>query len=170
MRCKERMGRGAARACVRLWVCAALAAAVMVVCAGCMQQAQPSSTASVGDVSQSASDVSAPAAQQDPLEQKVQEKQASMTLEQKVAQLFIVRPEVLAGADDSNAVTEFDDATKAACARYPVGGVVLFAQNVVDPQQTKTLNEAYQAELQSAAGLPAFIGVDEEGARFHVSP
>ena len=79
---------------------------------------------------------------------------ASMTLREKVGQLFIVRPEALAGEK-----TVLTDATAAALERYPVGGFALFAENISDPVQLKGLNAA----LTDACGIAPFLAVDEEG-------
>ena len=92
----------------------------------------------------------------------------SMTLEEKVGQLFMVFPETLSGVDTyvglndgagKNAVTKASEDIKAAVKKYHIGGVVMFAQNVVTPNQITAFNR----DLQSAAGIPLFIAVDEEG-------
>ena len=67
---------------------------------------------------------------QDGLEAQVSAKLSEMTLEQKVAQLFIVRPESLTGVGQ---VIAAGDATKAALEKMPVGGVVYFADNLALP-------------------------------------
>ena len=47
-----------------------------------------------------------------------------------------------------------------------LGGVILFADNLVDPSQIIQLTSDLQnAALQSNAGLPLFISVDQEGGR-----
>lgn len=110
-----------------------------------------------------------------PAEQKLQ----TMTLEQKVAQLFMVTLETLedpaaaaaqaTSAEDDPAaqvepVTSVDDDIRNNLQKYPVGGVILFAQNIVDPSQTTSLNQDLQAAAQSVPGqIPLFIAVDEEG-------
>ena len=89
---------------------------------------------------------------------RAQELLADMTLEQKVGQLFMIRPEALAENTDSP-VTAWSDELDAALAQYPAGGVVLFGQNVVSPEQLTALTGA----LATAGQTPLFIGVDEEG-------
>ena len=81
---------------------------------------------------------------------------ADMTLEQKVGQLFIGTPEQLTGG---NTVTAMDDALAQALVRYPLGGIVLFAQNIQTPDQLTALTQA----LGNIPGIPLFIAVDEEG-------
>lgn len=86
---------------------------------------------------------------------------SSMTLEQKVAQLFFVTPEQLTGAD---VATVAGDLTRASLEELPVGGIVYFSQNITGDEQLRSL-VAGTVELSRAAGagIPAFIGVDEEG-------
>lgn len=83
----------------------------------------------------------------------------SMTLEQKVGQLFIVAPEQLLGKNSP--VTQVTDALKEQLAQYPVGGIVLFGGNVISPEQLSALNR----DLMDASAIPLFLGVDEEGGR-----
>lgn len=71
----------------------------------------------------SGSSSSAKSFEQKPL---VQQKLESMTLEQKVAQLFLVTPEQLTGV--SQAVVA-GSATQRALEDIPVGGLCYFAQN-----------------------------------------
>lgn len=80
----------------------------------------------------------------------------TMTLEEKLWQLFFVAPEALTGEE---AVTESSDALQQALAEKPVGGVILFARNIVSREQTVSL----LADVKSASRLAPFLGVDEEG-------
>ena len=81
---------------------------------------------------------------------------SSMTLEEKLWQLFFVAPEALTGEE---AVTESSDALQQALAEKPVGGVILFARNLISREQTMAL----LADVKSASRLAPFLGVDEEG-------
>ena len=58
-----------------------------------------------------------------------------------------------------NTATVAGEATKKALAQYPVGGIVYFAKNLEDREQTVALLE----NTQSYAKIPLFLGVDEEG-------
>ena len=87
---------------------------------------------------------------------------ASMSLEEKVAQLFFITPEALTGFQT---VTAAGETTKAALDRYPVGGLVYFAQNLVSPAQTKEMLSTVQEYMNDKQGFPIFLGVDEEGGR-----
>lgn len=80
----------------------------------------------------------------------------SMTPEEKVYQLFMVRPEDFLG---SGTVTQFSPELKEAMAAKPVGGVIFFRDNLSDPDQTRQL----LSDFQASASIPLFLGVDEEG-------
>lgn len=79
-----------------------------------------------------------------------------MTLEEKVCQLFMVTPEQITGVD---AAVQAGDMTREALQNYPVGGIVYFAQNIIDEQQLRTMIE----NTKSYSKYPLFVGVDEEG-------
>lgn len=93
----------------------------------------------------------------------------ALTLEQKVGQLFIVRPDALDPSQESDqvndadedGVTEVTDTMKEMLAKYPVGGVCQFGKNITDPDQIIRFNQ----DLQSISEIPMFIAVDEEGGR-----
>lgn len=80
-----------------------------------------------------------------------------MSLRQKVGQLFIIRPDAL--QEDGTDATQLTDSMTAALEMYPVGGIAMFAQNILSPEQLTAFNEA----LQSASEIPLFLSVDEEG-------
>lgn len=79
-----------------------------------------------------------------------------MTLEEKICQLFMVTPEQITGVD---AAVQAGDMTREALQNYPVGGIVYFAQNIIDEQQLRTMIE----NTKSYSKYPLFVGVDEEG-------
>lgn len=80
----------------------------------------------------------------------------SLTPEQKVGQLFIAAPEQLLPGDP---VTAMSDELAAALKTYPLGGIILFSENIQDPEQLTALNQA----LSDSSFLPPFLAVDEEG-------
>lgn len=86
----------------------------------------------------------------------------NMTLEQKVCQMFVITPEDLA---NKNKVTKMDDVMKENLSQYPVGGIVFFASNLIEPVQTKTMLAELQAESKANSGLVLFTCIDEEGGR-----
>ena len=61
---------------------------------------------------------------------------AAMTLEDKVAGLFMVTPEALTGV---KTVVQAGDGTKKALEEYPVGGFIYFGQNIVSEKQLKEM-------------------------------
>ena len=91
----------------------------------------------------------------------------SMTLREKVGQLFFVRPDALdesmelALVNDSAAegVTSVTPSVEQGLRDYPVGGVALFGKNLEgEEQMTKLL-----AGLQGASKVPLLFCIDEEG-------
>lgn len=92
---------------------------------------------------------------------------ADLTLEEKVGQLFLVRPDALDPArtpqqiedPDAAGATALTDAMRATLARIPVGGVVLFGKNIADAGQLA----AFTADPQAAGRVPLLLAVDEEG-------
>ncbi|MBE5041278.1 beta-N-acetylhexosaminidase [Ructibacterium gallinarum] len=82
----------------------------------------------------------------------------TMTLEEKVWQMFFVRPEDITGI---GVAIQAGETTQKALEQYPVGGLVYFSQNIKSREQ---LVEMIQ-NSQSYSKLPLFISVDEEGGR-----
>lgn len=93
---------------------------------------------------------------------KAEEFLSSMTLEQKIYQMFVITPEQLMGYES---VTEMDDTTKERFEQYPVGGVICFAENLCSAEQTRKLLADMQSTSYEVEGLPLFLCVDEEGGR-----
>lgn len=96
----------------------------------------------------------------DPLTRQIDALLGTMTMDQKIGQLFIVTPESLTGVDS---VTAAGDATKAALAQYPVGGIVYFSDNIKEPSQFQEMTENTMSYSKELTGLPIFLSVDEEG-------
>ena len=86
----------------------------------------------------------------------------SMTLEEKVAQLFMITPEALTGTDT---VTAFGSTSQSCYDLRPVGGIIYFSKNLQNPDQTGQMLENAQNYAMSRNGIPLFLGVDEEGGR-----
>lgn len=91
-------------------------------------------------------------------EEKAQELLDSMTLEEKVYQLFIVTPRALTGF---YGVDIAGPATQEALQNYPVGGIIYFSENIYNEGQISDMIRL----SQEYARYPLFIGVDEEGGR-----
>lgn len=151
--------------CRSLWALWMLLAVTLCGC-GKAPEYQESSTSTASISAPTIADVqpesTAPEAV-DPLTARLE----AMTLEEKVGQLFLVRPDALdfsqnqAAIDDPNSpgVTSISDALSEALKRYPVGGIVLFGKNLVSPDQCESMIQDWQA----ASSLPLLIAVDEEG-------
>ena len=78
---------------------------------------------------------------------------ATMTPEEKVAQLFVIQPESLDITTDPTAMTP------ALLARYPVGGFLITGDNIESAEQIRQLTTA----IQTASPIPPLIATDEEG-------
>ena len=95
-------------------------------------------------------------------EMKIDRVLDSMTLEEKVNQLFMITPEALTGV---GTVIQAGDGTREALTEHPVGGLIYFAQNLKDPDQTRTMLENTQEYASARSGFPIFLSVDEEGGQ-----
>ncbi|MGN9233887.1 glycoside hydrolase family 3 N-terminal domain-containing protein [Atopobiaceae bacterium HCP3S3_D6] len=85
---------------------------------------------------------------------------ASLSLEQRVCQLFVVRPEDIV---DVGTVVEAGEATRKALLRRPVGGICYFGRNLEDPDQVRRMLANVESFSEEAVGLPILRAVDEEG-------
>ncbi len=84
----------------------------------------------------------------------------SMTLREKLCQLFFTTPESLAGDAAADAL---DDRLREALADYPVGGIVLFGQNMRTPPQLKSFTEDLREYSLEETGIGLLIGGEELG-------
>ena len=138
-----------------------LAALMLAGCAAPAVQettAPPTETAEVPTVATTAPPVTTEAPPETTLSPEAMDSMlADMTLRQKVGQLFIVRLEQL--LPGTGTVREVTPELEQALEEYPMGGVILFGDNVMKPEQLLTLNEG----LANLSGIPLFIAVDEEG-------
>jgi beta-N-acetylhexosaminidase len=75
-----------------------------------------------------------------------------MSLNEKIYQLFFVRPDALGDAGKTTAER---------LAARPVGGFVCFRDNIDTAEQIT----AMLSDLQAFSAIPLFVGVDEEGGR-----
>lgn len=92
---------------------------------------------------------------------------SEMTVEEKVGQLFWIRPESLDITLSPYQVNDpyYYGRTKASQAmletlrKYPAGGIVFFEKNLTDPEALKE----YMSQLGSSSKVPLLYAVDEEG-------
>lgn len=96
----------------------------------------------------------------DPAAQQAAEYVAGMTLEDKIAQMFMITPDQLTGF---SGVTAAGDTTKEFYNTRPVGGIVYMSENLKDKEQTAAMLTNMQTIAADRIGLPVFLGVDEEG-------
>ncbi|TYQ16507.1 UNVERIFIED_CONTAM: beta-N-acetylhexosaminidase [Acetivibrio alkalicellulosi] len=82
----------------------------------------------------------------------------SMTLEEKIGQLFIA---AFRKDDRGRSLRTLNESTKHQIEKYKLGGVTLFKENIHSISQTTNLIN----EIQSISQIPMFISVDEEGGR-----
>ena len=95
---------------------------------------------------------------EDAVSELVDKTMAEMSLHDKVCQMMFVKPEGLTGTDD---VMVAGDATKQALQAYPVGGIIYFANNFDNVDQTRDMI----SNTQSYSKIGLFIATDEEGGR-----
>lgn len=96
--------------------------------------------------------------EEDLLEELIGTYIADMTLEEKVAGLFVVTPEAITGVQTA---VKAGDGTKEALEKYPVGGFIYFAKNIKSEEQLKEMI----SNTNSYSKYPLFISVDEEGGK-----
>lgn len=81
---------------------------------------------------------------------------AGMTLEEKVAGLFIATPEQLTGV---NTAVRAGEGTKAALEELPIGGIVYYRKNIESEQQIQEM----LANTVAYSKYPMFLAVNEGG-------
>lgn len=94
------------------------------------------------------------------IEERTEEILKDMTTEEKAAQLFIITPEALTGAES---VQSAGNMTKEALEKYPVGGLVYFSNNLISREQTRAMLVDTAVLAKDVTEIPLFLAVDEEG-------
>ena len=99
-----------------------------------------------------------PAPPPDPIENKVAEKIASMTLEEKACALFVGTPEILGGA------SVYSDPSQLAAGfkQYPLSGICWFASNMPNPESVQAMLSA-TSQAGGQDGFAVLQCLDEEG-------
>ena len=151
----------------RRQVAAAAASCLGLALAGCATEGAPAAEPPTVSDRTEAEKGSAPATAAEPDEapgvvrdDEVGALLATLSLEQKVWQLFVVRPEDVTGVGVQTAAGE---TTRKALLDRPVAGICYFAQNLVDADQTRSMLSNTLSYGEEASGLPLFLCVDEEG-------
>ncbi|MCM1506490.1 MAG: glycoside hydrolase family 3 protein [Ruminococcus flavefaciens] len=83
-----------------------------------------------------------------------------MSLHDKVCQMFITTPEQLSGWD---VVTFYDEVVQDSIINYPIGGLIMFSENLETTDQTTEMINAIQECSLANSGIGMFMSVDEEG-------
>ncbi|MFU0512067.1 glycoside hydrolase family 3 protein [Gardnerella leopoldii] len=97
----------------------------------------------------------------DPNSSVVKNVLSKMSLEDKVAQMFIVKPEELAGTYGT--VVSSGSQMQQSFNSIPVGGIMYSRENIQNPNQTQQMISGLQSISESRVSLPALVAVDEEG-------
>ena len=119
-----------------------------------MQEEQSEEVTTDAQISEPTTQEAEPEA--DDLDVLVDSSISQMTLEDKVAGLFMITPEALTGVGK---VVQAGDGTKKALEQYPVGGLIYFGQNIADAKQLKEM----LSNTIMYSKYPLFLGIDEEG-------
>lgn len=96
----------------------------------------------------------------DNIEAQVEEVLTGMTIQEKVAQMFIVLPEAYIGVD---VVTSAGEVTKTAIDELPIGGLIYMERNLQNTEQVREMLTNLQSYSTERIGLPMFTTIDEEG-------
>lgn len=86
-----------------------------------------------------------------------------MTLEEKVTQTIMPDFRNWEVNGEEVGVTELNDDIQQILADYPFGGVILFAENVVETEQTAKLVHQFQSTMVENDHIPLLVGIDQEG-------
>lgn len=97
---------------------------------------------------------------EDIVKQKIDSYIEKMTLEEKIAQLFFIKPESITNVEK---VVQAGETTKQAIDAYPVGGIIYFSENIQSKEQFVSMVSSTQQFMQERMNMKAFIGIDEEG-------
>ena len=93
---------------------------------------------------------------------RIKEIIASMTPQQKLAQMLIVA--LRSDPNNTRTPTAIDENYAELLSRYDFGGILLMGGSIQDTAQTVTMiRDIQKAALNSDAGIPMFISLDEEG-------
>lgn len=126
---------------------------LLVLITGCGSQPSPSEAPPATDIPAIAAVIPETTEAPDPIEDYL----AGMSLREKVGQLFLVCPDVL--DPTAGHITAMTDGIQKGLEQYPVGGFILFSENLTSGDQVMALNAA----LTDACPIAPFLAIDEEG-------
>ncbi|MBQ3866291.1 MAG: beta-hexosaminidase, partial [Clostridia bacterium] len=118
-----------------------------------------------GCAAEPASTVTAPLSAGTTEENKASEILASMTVEEKIAQMLMPAFRYYTDGEGKKVgVEEISPEIRAKLEKYGFAGTIFFAQNIVDSQKTAVLIDAMQRANAAKAGRPQLLcAVDQEG-------
>ena len=128
-------------------LCFTLLAGMLVGCSSHKKKEKSEKSTSVSKSSGELDDIT--------LEGMVSDALSSMTLKEKIGQMFIVCTDSL----DFDAETEVTEKMRQKLQEYKPGGVIFFSYNIKEREQVKNMI----ADIQKTEDIPLFISVDEEG-------
>nr|WP_294464946.1 glycoside hydrolase family 3 protein [uncultured Sellimonas sp.] len=91
---------------------------------------------------------------------EIDQKLEELTLQEKIAQMFMITPDALTGVDGT---WNPGEVTETAYKERPVGGLIMMENNLVSADQIRTWNDAITGFSKETVGLVPFLSVDEEG-------
>ncbi|WJF92141.1 glycoside hydrolase family 3 N-terminal domain-containing protein [Paraburkholderia bonniea] len=100
------------------------------------------------------------------VEEKAEKIVNSMTTREKVGQKIMMAFRYWCAPSQpacTDGLTELPPAVVSAVKQNSIGGVILYADNLVDANQTKQLTSQYKSAVRQDAPVGLLIGVDEEG-------
>ena len=100
------------------------------------------------------------AVSQDTKDTEIDQKLEELTLQEKIAQMFMITPDTLTGVDGT---WNPGEVTETAYKERPVGGLIMMENNLVSADQIRTWNDAITGFSKETVGLVPFLSVDEEG-------
>ena len=91
---------------------------------------------------------------------EIDQKLEELTLQEKVAQMFMITPDALTGVQGT---WNPGEVTETAYKERPVGGLIMMENNLVSQDQIKTWNDTITGFSKEVVGVEPFLSVDEEG-------
>ncbi|PKM52278.1 MAG: beta-N-acetylhexosaminidase [Firmicutes bacterium HGW-Firmicutes-7] len=125
----------------------------VLILTGCMTSNEPSEEA-ISEVINEINDLE----KKKTIDERAEEIVNAMSLEEKVAQLFVID---LYTYNNKVEVTQLSEELESKLVAFPVGGVIYFSGNIVNRDQLIRLTE----DLQRISEIPLFISIDEEGGK-----
>ena len=93
-------------------------------------------------------------------ESEIDQKLEGLTLQEKIAQMFMITPDALTGVQGT---WNPGEVTETAYKERPVGGLIMMENNLVSQDQIKTWNDTITGFSKEVVGVEPFLSVDEEG-------